>query len=169
MCVVHGGDLTSGIACGNHPSVVSHAVVVHDMVCKDVIHERSPVFNSRFPSDILGLRISPLAVVIEPKFRIIHDFECAPEGDRTSVNDDTDVSSQPPCELGHAHVLLRMLLLRQRHGSSARILLRRVDTNDIFGQVPIDPPTFWYVVGGHVVVDLRLRFGWRNCPGFCRW
>ena len=66
-------------------------------------------------------------------------------------------------------VLLRVLFLRQRHDSTARILLCRADVKDALRQVPADPagaPTFWYVVGGHVVVDLRLQSGWRNSPGF---
>ena len=31
---------------------------------------------------------------------------------------------------------------------------------------PAGAPVFGYVAGGHVVVDLRLQFGWRNSPGF---
>ena len=45
--------------------------------------------------------MSPLAVVLEPKFRIIHDLTFARDVGRTSVTDDTDFSSAPPCELGH--------------------------------------------------------------------
>ena len=110
----------------------------------------------------LGCRLWPLSS--EPKIRIIHDLTFARDGDRTSVNDDTDFSSAPPCELRHVlrDVLLRALYFRQRHGSTARILLCRVDIKDAFRQVPVDPagpPAVGYVVGGHVVVDLRLQFG----------
>ena len=62
-------------------------------------------------------------------------------------------------------MLLRVLFSRQRHGSTARILLCRVVVKDAFRQVPVDPegaPTFGYAVSGHVVVELRLEFRWRN-------
>ena len=164
VCVARGGDLSSELAYGNHPSVAPHDAIVHDKVCTDVIHGRALVFDSRFASEILGLRVSPLAVVLEPKTRIIHDLTFVRDGDRTSVNDDTDFSSAPPCELRHVlrDVLLRALYFRQRHGSTARILLCRVDIKDAFRQVPVDPagpPAVGYVVGGHEVVDLRLQFG----------
>ena len=44
-----------------------------------------------------------------------------------------------------------------------------MDVEDVFRQVSVDPagaPNFGYVFGDHVVVDLRLRFGWRINPGF---
>ena len=40
-------------------------------------------------AEIRGLRISPLAVVLEPKFRIVHDLTFARTGGRASVNNDT--------------------------------------------------------------------------------
>ena len=160
--IARGGDLSSELAYGNHPSVALHDDVVHDKVCTGAIHGRALVFDSRFAADIRGLRVSPLAVVLEPKFRIIHDLTFACAGDRTSVNDDSDFCSAPPCELGHvlSDVSLRVLFLRQRHGSTARILLCRVDVKDAFRQVPVDPagePTFGYVVGGHVVVNFAFE------------
>ena len=169
--VARGGDLTTELAYGNHPDVATHAVAIHQKICADVVHGRALVFDLRFATEILGLRISPMSVVLEPKLRIIHDLTFARAGDRTSVNGDTDFDSAPQCELGHVlrEVLLRVLFLRQTHGSRARILLCRVDVKDAFRQVLVDPagaPTFGYVFGDHVVVDLRLQFGWRNSPGF---
>ena len=61
------------------------------------------------------------------------------------------------------------MFLRQTHGSSARILLCRVDVKDVFRRVladPADAPAFGYVFGDRIVVDLRLQFGWCNSPGF---
>ena len=89
----------------------------------------------------------------------------------TSVNGDTDFDSAPPSELGHVlrEVLLPVMFLRQTLGSSARILLCRVDVDDVFRRVLVDPagaPAFGYVFGDRAVVDLRLQFGWRNSPGF---
>ena len=135
------------------------------------MHGRALVFKLSSASDIPGLRVSPLAVVLKPKFRIIHDLTFARAGGHSSVNDDTDFSSAPSCELGHVFrdVLLRVLFLRQLHGPTARIVLCRVDVKDAYRQVLVDPvgaPVFGYAMGEYVVVDLRLQFGWRNSPGF---
>ena len=135
---------------------------------------RALVFDLRFAGEILGPRIPPLSVVLEPKFWIIHDFTFASTGGRTIVDGDTGVDSAPPSELGHVlrEVLLRVISLRQTHCSSARILLCRVDVKDAFRQLLVDPagsPAFGYVCGDCVVVDLRLQFVWRNSPGFWEW
>ena len=55
-------------------------------------------------------------------------------GNRSSVNDNTDLDYDPPCELGHVlrDVLLRVLYLGQKHGSGARIVLFRVDVDGAF-------------------------------------
>ena len=135
------------------------------------MYGRALVLDLRSASEILGLRISPLSVVLEPKFRIIHDLTFARAGGRTSVNGDTDFDSAPPSELGYVlrEVLPRVMLLRQTHGSSARILLCRVDVKYVFRRVLVYPagaPAFGYVFENGVVVDLRLQFWWRNSPGF---
>ena len=132
---------------------------------------RALAFGLGSAAEIGGLRISPLAVVLEPKFGIVHDLTFARAGERTSINNDTIYSSAPTCELGSMlrDVLMRVLCLRQAHGRHARIALCRVDVKDAFRQVPVDPagaPVSESVAGGHVVVDLRLQFGWRNSPGF---
>ena len=82
-------------------------------VYTDVSHGCALVFYSRFASDVLRLRVSPVAVVLEPPFRIIHDLTFARADDRTCVNDDTDISSALPCERGHVlrDVSLRILFL----------------------------------------------------------
>ena len=166
-----GGDLTAELAYGNHPGIAQHDVAIHKKICEDVVYGRALVFNLHFAGEILGLRISPLSVVLEPKFRNIHDLAFARAGGLTSVNGDTDFDSAPPSELGHVlrEVLPRVMVLRQTHGSNARILLCRMDVKDAFRQALVDPvgaPVFGYVVRDRVVVDLRLQFGWRNSPGF---
>ena len=135
------------------------------------MYGRALVFDLRLAGEILRLRISPLSVILEPKFRIIHDRPFARAGGQTSVNGDTDFDSAPPSGLSHVlrEVLLRVMFLRQVHGSSARILLCRVDVRDAFPHVLLDPagaPAFGYAFGDRVIVDLRLQFGWRNSPGF---
>ena len=129
------------------------------------------MFKLSSASDIRGLRVSPLSVVLTPKFRSIHYLTFARAGSHSSVNDETDFSSAPFCQLGHVLrvVLLRVLILRQMHGPTARIVICRVDVKDAFRQVLIDPvgaPVFGYAMGEYVVVDLRLQFWWRNSPGF---
>ena len=166
-----GGDLTSEIAYGNHLGIAQHDVEIHKRICEDVVYGRALVFDLRFDGNFLGLRISPLSVVLEPKFRIIHDLTFARAGGRTSVNVYTDFDSAPPSELGHVlrEVILQVMVLRQTHGSSARIILCRVDVKYVFRQVLVDPagaPAFGNELSDCVVVDLRLQFGWRNSPGF---
>ena len=61
------------------------------------------------------------------------------------------------------------MFLRQTHGSSARILMCRVDVKDAFRQALVDPAgalVFGHVFGDRVVVDLRLQFGRRNSCDF---
>ena len=170
-CVVRGGNLIADLAYGNHPVVATHAVGVHQTISADVVHGCALVFKLGSASGIPGFRVSPLAVVLEPTFRIIHDLTFARAGDHSSVNDDTDFSSAPSCELGLMlrDVLLRLLFLRKLRGPTARTVLCRVDVKDAYRQVLVDPvgmPVFGYAVGVYVVVDLRLHFGWRNSPGF---
>ena len=137
--VARGGDLHAEIAYGNHPSVASHEVAINKKknVCYDVVHGRALVFDLLSAVDIVGLRVSALAVILEPKLRIVGDLSFASAGGRTSVNSDTGFSSAPPCELGHVlrEVLLRLLFLRQTHGRSALIVLCRVDVKEAFRQV----------------------------------
>ena len=171
MCFARGGNLTAELAYGNHPSVAPPAVAVHQKICADVVHGRALVFKLRSASDIPGLRVSPLVIVLKPKFRIIHDLTFTRAGRHSSVNDDTDFSSAPSCELGHVfrNVLLRVWFLRQLHGPTARITLCFVDVKDAYLQVLVDPvgaPVIGYAVGDHVVMDLHLQSGWRNSPGF---
>ena len=59
-------------------------------VCSDVVHGRALVFDLLAAVDIVGLRVSPLAVIPEPKLRIVHDLSFASAGGRTSVNSDTE-------------------------------------------------------------------------------
>ena len=171
VCVARGGSLPAELAYGNHPSVAPDAVVVPQKICADVVHGRALVFKLSSASDIQGLRVLPLAVVLKPTFRITRDLTFARAGGHSSVDDDTDSSSAPSSEFGHVlrDVLLRVLLLRQMHGPTARTVLCRVDVKDAYRKVLVDPvgaPVFGYAMAGYVVVPLRLPFGWRISPGF---
>lgn len=121
-------------------------------------------------ADIRGLRVLALIVVVEFKLRIVHDLAFARADGCTSVNIDIEVSSAPPCELSRVvnDVFFRVLFLRQKRGRNPLIPLCRVDAKYAFRQVHVDPasvPVRGYVTGGHVVVNMRLQFGWRNRPG----
>ena len=59
-------------------------------MCSDVVNGRALVFDLLSAVDIVGLRVSPLAVILEPKLRIVHDLWFASAGCRTSVNGDTE-------------------------------------------------------------------------------
>ena len=72
--VARGGDFHAELAYGNHPSVASHEVAILKKVCSDVVHGRALVFDLLSAVDIVGLRVSPLAVILEPKLRIVHDL-----------------------------------------------------------------------------------------------
>lgn len=78
--VARGGCSTTELAYGNHPVVATHAVAIHHTICADVVHGRALVFDLQFASEIQGLCISSLSIVLEPKLRIIHDLTFALEG-----------------------------------------------------------------------------------------
>ena len=76
----------------------------------------------------------------------------------TGVNEDTDFSSAPTCELGHVQrdIMWRILYLRKRFGRGARIVLSKMDVKDAFRQLPVEisrAPVFGHIFGGLVVVD----------------
>ena len=171
VCVDRGGELNTEPDYGNHPSALPHAAAILEKVCADVTFGRAMLFELGSAAENRGLRTSLLAVVLEPKVCIVHDLTFARAGVRTSVNNDTIFSSAPTCDLGSVlrDMLMRVLFLRLSHGTDAQIVLCRVDVEGAFWQVPVDPagvPVFGYVAGGHVIVDFRLQFGWRNSPGF---
>ena len=88
VCVARGGNLTAELAYGNHRSVVPQVADVHG---------RALVFDLRCVTDSLGLRLSPLVVVLKPKLNIIHDPTFARAGGRSAVNGDTVFSSACCC------------------------------------------------------------------------
>ncbi len=135
----------------------------------DVFLGHALVFDVNYIRDILGLRVSPLGVVPEPKFRIIHGLTFAAAG-RTSVNADTDFSCAPECLLGHVlfDILSRILFLRQLPVTASKSCFAGSMSRKPF-QILVDPSkaaVFGYVMGDVVMVDLRTQFGWRSSPGF---
>ena len=172
VCVARRGYLTAQRAYGNYPSVAPHAVAVHRNLCSDVCTVGLWCLNyvRRLIFGVQVFRRWP-SCLIKPKFRIIHDLTFACAGGHSSVEEDADFSFAPSFELRHVlwDVLLRVLVLRQMHGSTDRIVSCRVDVLDAFRQGLVDPlqaPVFGYAMGKYVVVDLRLQFGTRNSTGF---
>lgn len=99
--VAPGGCLGDEIKYGNHPSTANHAAFNTEKIISDVVLGRALVFDAQLIREILGLRVSPLGVVEEPKFRIIHDLTFAAGMRlRTSVNGDTGFGCAPECMLG---------------------------------------------------------------------
>ena len=62
-----GGNLAAELAYGNHPSVYNHRCAIFDKIVSDVVLGRAIVFDAQFIREILGVRVSPLGVVEEPK------------------------------------------------------------------------------------------------------
>ena len=130
------------------------------------------MFDLRRASDIKCFRVSPLAVVVHPKFRIIHDLTfSAHQTPHTSVNADTDFFRALTYERGGVlrKVLMRILFLRQKFGPSARIVISKLHVKEAFRQVLVDPSRaayFGYTFGDMAVVELCLEYGWRSSPGF---
>lgn len=116
------------------------------------------------------MRVSPLGVVEEPRFRTIHDltFAAGPRV-RSSVNTDSNFEQVPECMMGHvlSDIVSRVLFLRQLREASLEIDLfgcadgwPTVHINEAFIQVSVDPSgavVFPYAVDGHVV-NLRCQF-----------
>ena len=113
--VTPGGDLQEEIAYDNHPSSESHTGAIRAKIVQDVVIRRALAFKRLSVSDIHGVRVSPLGSVEGRKSRIIHDLTFPGDVCRSSVNDDTDFSAAPPCELGRVFedFCRRILYLRQ--------------------------------------------------------
>ena len=65
-------------------------------------------------------------------------------------------------------VIWRMLYLRRRFGSGARIVLSKIDVSEAFRPVSVlraGPPVFGYSFREWVVRDRPLQFGWRSSRG----
>lgn len=110
--------------------------------------------------------MSPMGVVKEKgdKIRQIHDLTIE-VGEGGSVNNTTKFNEVPEFLLGQVmnKILKRIAALRQKF-PEAPILVQKMDLG-AFRQIPVDPAgaaAFAYVVGGFVVVDLRLQFDWRG-------
>ena len=75
----------------------------------------------------------------------MYRFTIAREGGRTSVDVDTDFDPVPTCELGYVlrGVLLRVLFLRQTHGSRTRILVCREDVKYAFRHIWLIRQAHW--------------------------
>ena len=117
MC--DGDNLDAEMTYGNHPSVKAHRDEITDKIIPAVVLGRALVFDVKIIRKILGLRVSPLGVVEEPKFRSIHDLTFAAVTTiRSSVNDDTDFAQAPERSMWKVlhDILSQVLYLRQLHG-----------------------------------------------------
>ncbi|CAM9703404.1 unnamed protein product, partial [Pylaiella littoralis] len=71
---------------------------------------------------------------------IIHDLTYQPSVAARSVNADTDFASAPEVKLGKVlrAIVWRILWLRSTFGTSARIVLSKIDVTDAFRQVSVE-------------------------------
>ena len=87
-----------------------------------------------------------------------------------SVNEATDPSLVPPCDIGHVfdRLLQAAYALRLKYPQDS-LLACKIDVADAFRQLLMHPAFarfFTYVWGDWLVLDLRLTFGWLGSPGF---
>ena len=113
-----GGNLDAELAYGNHPSGNAHRDAISDNIIAYVLG-LALVFDVKYIPEIMGLCVSPLGVVEEPKFRTIHELTSAAGTTiPSSLNDDTDFAEVPECRLGHVlhEIQSRVFNLGQLHG-----------------------------------------------------
>ena len=172
-------NLPARLARGNHSSAKQNPKAVEERLVADLLHGRVFIVPVSHAAMIPLLRPAPLGDVFKRnKHRVIHDLSFRyqlPDGSPDwSVNDLTDPSEVPDCDIGHIFIdfLSRVYQLRLRY-RSAHIVLAKVDVTDAFRHVRLDPrlaPMFSYTWGGVVVIELFLMFGWLGAPGhFLRW
>lgn len=87
------------------------------------------------------------------------------------MNGTMDWNNIPGCQLseGTEEIIKRILGLRAKLGMCRNILIQKMDVKSAFHHTGLDPAgaaAFGYVVGGYVVVDMRLQFGRRGRPGW---
>lgn len=118
--------------------------------------------------------ISPLGGVVQKsKTRSIVNLSHGTSAD-PSVNERTDFTSVPPCDIGNvfADFLKKCYHLRLKY-PTGHLVFGKVDVADAFRQLRMHPAfasVFSYTWNGLLVVDLRLAFGWTGSPGFFfRW
>ena len=171
VCVARGGDLPTKLDYGNHPSALPHAVASLEKVCADVSFEHALVFDLDSAAKIRGLGTKPWLSFWNPNFV---SFMISPL--RARAYGPALITTHMFCPLRHGSSATSITIWScgcyscvSHTVRMARLVLCRVDVKDGFRQAPVDPagaPVFGYVAGGHAIVDLRLRFGWRNSPGF---
>ena len=118
--------------------------------------------------------ISPLGGVQQKsKARTIVNLSHGHSAD-ISVNDRTDFSQVPPCDIGtvFADFLTHCYYLRLKY-PTGHLVFGKVDVANAFRQLRMHPDyasVFSYAWQRLLVVDLRLAFGWTGSPGFFyRW
>jgi hypothetical protein len=176
-------DHAARLAQGNLASAEAFPHAIWERAAGDLADGRAILLPRDVALRLPHLRISPVGAIERTnedgtKVRVIHHLSWAgtlADGSPDfSVNDLTDPSRVPPCPIGgvFAAILARVYALRLRH-PKAHIVLSKVDVADAFRQLPIHPAFagfFAYSIGGYIMVELRLGFGWAASPGlFYQW
>lgn len=145
------------VACGNHPSLLTHINAFNVKFFTDVVHVGAyPKSTSR--------EFHLLELSINQKLRFIRDLKFTAPGTTSSVSKDTCFDAPSTCELGHVlwDPIFRALFLHQLGGPKQPVILCRFNVKDAYRQVQVDPkraPKFAYGVGEFPIVDMRLQFG----------
>lgn len=158
---------------GNMPSAHACAPAILSTLINDTRLGRVllfPLDDAHAPNTFL----SPLGGVQQKsKTRTIVNLSYGHSGD-PSVNERTDFSRVPPCDIGtvFADFLTHCYHLRLKY-PTGHLVFGKVDVADAFRQLRMHPDyasVFSYAWHGLLVVDLRLAFGWTGSPGFFyRW
>ena len=95
-------DTAAALAYETHRSVSPYTGDIINKIHEDLRFGRAFVFPFRLVNEILGLRLSPLAVVESTsETHIIHDLTFARSPSHHGVSADTDFATAPPYQLGH--------------------------------------------------------------------
>lgn len=94
-----GADITAALTYNNHSRVIPYTADIIINFHKDVRFGRAFVFPLRLVNHVMGLMLSPLAVVASTsKTRVKHGLAFTSSPSSPAVNADTD---GPPRQLGH--------------------------------------------------------------------
>ena len=125
VCVASGGGPAFALRYLNHISADMYMDEITNKIRDDVRFGRAFVFPRESGARIPRLLVSPLAVIkSSTKLCVVHDLTFSSGPSMTGVNEDTDFSSAPACELGHVlrDIIWCILYLPQRFGRGGCLL-----------------------------------------------
>ena len=132
-------DITAALAYENHSSVTPYTRDIVNKIHEDVRFGRAFVFPFRLVNEILGLRLSPLAVVESTsETHIIHDLTFATSPACHGVNAETVATAPHVNRIMCCTKLYRVFYLCGENAMSVRIVLSEMDVEDAFRHVAVE-------------------------------